>query len=121
MKLNRLLLFGALCTVPAHAAESDADALKRLRAEIVDMIGNPTCTNVVYCRMLPLGSLPCGGPSEYLAYAGTRTGNTGLLETKAAEYSFLQDELRKGQKEVGACVMLPVPMLACVNSRCTLR
>jgi len=117
----RLLLLGALCTaLLAQAVESDAEALARLHVEIVAMIANPTCTNVVYCRMLSLGTLPCGGPSEYLAYAGTRTGNTGLLETKAAEFGFLQDELRKGQKEVAACVSLPVPTLACINGRCAL-
>jgi hypothetical protein len=118
---NRLWVLLALCFAPhAHAAESDAQALSRLHAEIIEMIGVPTCNNVVYCRLLALGSLPCGGPSEYLAYAGTRTGNTSLLETKAAEFSFLEEELRKERKEAGACAVLPVPTLACVNARCTL-
>lgn len=121
MNLLRWVLTASLF-VPylAPAAESDADALVRLRAEIIEMIGTPNCTNVVYCRLLALGSLPCGGPSEYLAYAGTRTGNTGLLETKASEYGFLQDELRKGGKDPATCTVLPVPKLACVNSRCAL-
>ena len=87
---------------------------------IVEMIGVPSCNNVVYCRLLALGSLPCGGPSEYLAYAGTRTGNTGLLETKAAELGFLEEELRKERKDAGACAVLPVPTLACINGRCAL-
>ena len=121
MILPRLTLT-ALLLIPhvAPAAESDAEAQVRLRAEIIEMIGTPDCTNVVYCRLLALGSLPCGGPSEYLAYAGTRTGNTGLLETKAAEYGFLQEELRKARKQVGACMVLPVPKLACINGHCAL-
>jgi hypothetical protein len=121
MNRNRLLLLLTLCLAPhAYAAESDAQALSRLHTEIVEMIGVPSCNNVVYCRLLAIGSLPCGGPSEYLAYAGTRTGNTGLLETKAAELGFLEEELRKERKDAGACAVLPVPTLACINGRCAL-
>jgi len=120
MMLKTLILGMVTCfPVVCSAAESDADALTRLHAEIVEMIGTPTCTNVVHCRLLSLGSLPCGGAAEFLAYASTMTANTGLLETKAAEFGFLQEELQKG-RPAGECKVLIVPKLACVNSHCAL-
>jgi hypothetical protein len=107
-----------------HGAEpapgSDEAALKALRAEIVTAIGEPRCANLVHCRVLALGARPCGGPSEYLAYSSI-TGNRELLESKAYEYGFLQEEVNRKQSAVGTCAALAQPRAACVDGRCTLR
>jgi hypothetical protein len=113
--LGPVLLHGA-----EPAAGSDEAALETLRAEIVTAIGEPRCANLVHCRALALGARPCGGPSEYLAYSSI-TGNRELLEAKAYEYGFLQEEVNRKQSAAGTCAVLPQPRAACIDGRCSLR
>lgn len=103
---------------PAAAADT-AGQLARLRAEIDGLIGPGRCMNLVQCRVTGLGNAPCGGPTEYLVYSWIST-DQGALETKMAEYAFLQEDLQKKQPAAGACVVLPEPVAACVNNRCVL-
>ena len=122
----RLLLAGlVLCTVFAQAGDasapagSDEAALKTMREEIVKLIGEPRCVNLVHCRVLALGARPCGGPSEYLAYSSS-TGKGDTLEAKAYEYSFLEEEVNRKKSAVSACEILPMPRAACIDGRCML-
>ncbi len=100
------------------ANTSDEAELERLHHEIVTMIGQPRCVNLVHCRVLPLGSRPCGGPAEYLAYASS--ANRELLESKAYEYGFLQEEINRSRGAVGTCQALAAPRVDCVDARCIL-
>ncbi len=110
-----MILYAAVSGA-AFAADSDA-GLEKLRAEIDKLIGAGKCMNLVQCRVAPLGASPCGGPSEYLVYSWIST-DKGVLETRIAEYNFLQEDLQNKQPAVGTCVMLPEPVAACVNNRC---
>ena len=103
----------------ASSASSDEQALKAVRSEIVRLIGEPRCANLVHCRVLALGARPCGGPSEYLAYSSL-TANRETLEAKAYEYSFLEEEVNRSKGAVGSCEVLPPPRATCVDGRCTL-
>ena len=113
-------VLGALfSSAPSWAADGpDAEAeLQSLRAAIVELIGRAPCANLVHCRLLALGTRPCGGPDEYLAYSSV-TGQKIVLENKAVEYGLLQEELQRTRGAAGVCVMLPEPRLACVGGRC---
>ncbi len=111
----------ALLSLPAAAADADEAELQRLRAEIVAMIGDARCANVVHCRALALGFRPCGGPAEYLAYSSISiASHRQELETKAYEYAFLQEDLQRRQSRTGACTTLREPKLNCVDNRCRL-
>src|SRR5215813_13578489 len=103
----------------ATSASSDEQALKAVRSEIVRLIGEPRCANLVHCRVLALGARPCGGPSEYLAFSSL-TANRETIEAKAYEYSFLEEEVNRSKAAVGSCDVLPSPRAACVNGHCTL-
>ena len=103
----------------AASASSDEQALKAVRGEIVSLIGEPRCANLVHCRVLALGASPCGGPSEYLAFSSLNA-NRETLEAKAYEYSFLEEEVNRSKTAVGSCEVLPQPRAACVDGRCTL-
>ncbi len=107
---------GAACATAADSAALEAE-MQALRAEIVKEIGSAPCANLVHCRLLALGVRPCGGPDEYLAYSSV-TGDKTPLENKALEYALLQEDLHRAQGTVGACVMLPVPRLICLDNRC---
>jgi hypothetical protein len=101
----------------ACRAESDAEAAADLRQRITALIGGARCNNLVKCRVIGLGSRPCGGPREYVAYSiwDTTVDEIGSL---AAEYNFLREELDAAGDEVGSCEVLPEPAVNCVSSRC---
>src|SRR3954470_18106717 len=103
----------------AAAGGGDEEALDSLHRQIVALIGEPRCENIVHCRLLALGSRPCGGPAEYFAYSSI-VGHREVLEAKAYEYGFLQEELNRARGVSGTCEVLAQPKLACVNGRCTL-
>jgi hypothetical protein len=98
------------------AADDEAE-LAKVRAEIVKMIGNAPCANLVHCRVLALGARPCGGPDEYLAYSHILM-EKDRLENMAADYTLIQEELQRAAGRVGVCTVLPAPRLACVDGRC---
>jgi hypothetical protein len=114
-----LALTAAAAADAAAAGGSDEEALGRLRAEIVQLVGQPTCSNLVHCRVLALGTKPCGGPTEYLAYSSI-TSNRELLEAKAYEYSFLDEEVNTKRAAAGTCEVLPQPRVVCIDRRCRL-
>jgi hypothetical protein len=101
-------------------AATDEEELARVRKEIIRMIGDPFCTNLVYCRVLALGVKPCGKPDEYLAYSNVAGTNTELLDTKAAEYAFLQEEVQTSKPPAGECVLPKKPDVRCLDQRCKL-
>lgn len=98
---------------------TDETALSRLHEEVVRLIGDATCANLVHCRVLAIGNRPCGGPSEYLAYSSI-AGNRELIEAKAFEYSFLEEEVNGKRNRTGICQMLAEPRVTCVDRRCRL-
>jgi hypothetical protein len=101
------------------ATASDEEALDSLHQQIVALVGEPRCENIVHCRLLALGSRPCGGAAEYLAYSSL-AGKREVLEAKAYEYGFLQEEVNRARAVSGTCEVLVQPRVACVNGRCTL-
>jgi len=123
MRLLALLLCTACWLLPisarGSAQTSDEEALVSLHQEIMALIGEPRCENIVHCRLLALGSRPCGGPAEYLAYSSI-VGRRDVLDAKAYEYGFLQEEVNRTRKVSGSCTVLDKPRLACTNGRCTL-
>jgi hypothetical protein len=121
MPLHRSLAaaFAALA-LPAGADQAGDEAqLKALRAQIVEIIGSAPCINLVHCRVVALGTRPCGGAAEYLAYSNLAGQNKKeLIETKAYEYTFLYEDLQRAAKPVGTCEVLRQPLPACVDGRC---
>jgi hypothetical protein len=93
--------------------------LEKLRREIAELIGPARCMNLVQCRIAAIGMDSCGGPAEYLVYSWLST-DKGALETRIAEYNFLQEDLQRKQQPAANCAALPEPTAACVNGRCVL-
>lgn len=100
-------------------AEDDAQALARLKREIAATVGEATCGNVSFCRLLPMGSDACGNPTAWIAY-NNAPDLKPVIETKAAEYTFIEEEQHRGKRKPADCKPAVTPKLACVNHRCTL-
>ncbi|HVY07887.1 MAG TPA: hypothetical protein VHB46_18070 [Burkholderiales bacterium] len=112
----------AVCSILAitgSALADDGSKAARLREEITTLIGPATCANLVNCRVAALGVDACGGPLEFVAYSWLST-EKDVLETRIAEYNFVQEDLQKKSGAVGACVVKPQPVAACINRRCVL-
>ncbi len=106
----------------AHGAVSadENSKLARLREEITALVGPAKCANLVNCRIAALGIDACGGPLEYVAYSWLSTEKVAL-ETKIAEYNFVQEDEQKKSPAAGACISKPEPVATCVNRRCVVR
>jgi hypothetical protein len=107
-------------SISAGADQAGDEAqLKALHAEIVQIIGAAPCINLVHCRVVALGTRPCGGAAEYLAYSNLAgQGKREAVEAKAYEYTFLYEDLQGASKQVGTCEVLRQPRPACVDGRC---
>lgn len=120
--LLAIILSLGIAPVDVRGEEPGASAspqLAKLRREITDLIGPARCMNLVQCRIAAIGMDSCGGPAEYLVYSWLST-DKGALETRIAEYNFLQEDLQRKQQPAANCAVLPEPTAACVNGRCVL-
>ena len=109
----------ALANPPAHAAESDAEAVVRLRNELSAAIGDAKCRNLVNCRVIGLGVRPCGGPEEYVAYSIWDTDRE-QISILVSEYNLLKEDLMHDSDQVGTCEVLPEPGVDCIREQCVL-
>ena len=112
-------LNGGVCADEKAAVGADAE-LARLRNEITALVGAAKCANLVNCRVAALGIDVCGGPLEYIAYSWLSTEKEAL-ETKIAEYNFVQEDAQRKGPATSACVTKPEPAAICVNRRCVVR
>lgn len=119
--VSSLLVTGLVCAAGWSAgtrAEDDAQAIVRLRAEIAKTI-DPRCTNVSFCRILPMGADACGNPTSWIAF-NNAPDIKEILETKASEVTFIEEDRFRGKPKPTDCKAAKPPKLACINSRCVI-
>ena len=91
--------------------------LADLRAEVMRMIGEATCSDVSQCRTIGFGAKPCGGPWQYLVYSTATTDSTALT-VAVARYNSQEAALNKSEGRVSDCSVVSPPTLMRVNGRC---
>lgn len=105
--------------LPGRAAADDAADLARLRDEIRAIVGTHSdCYNVVHCQVVSMGYDACGQPTYHVGYSN-RTGIKGQLEAKAAEYTFIEEELQRGKPRPATCAPAAIPKAVCHRNHCT--
>lgn len=121
LKLCLLSVAAAVsCILPVvSAAESDAEAVVRLRKEIAATIGEAKCRNLVNCRIVGLGVRPCGGPEEYVPYSIWDTDREEI-SILVSEYNLLKEDLMHDSDHAGTCKVLSKPDVDCIRSQCVL-
>lgn len=93
------------------------DSLQEVRAEIDSVIGNAQANTLSQCRLLPLGSRPCGGPSSYVAYSTAVTDSSTLTDL-AGIYRSLMERRNEETGAFSTCEMLSPPELVLEAGRC---
>ena len=109
----------AAASLAPALAEDDAAALARLHREIAEVVGEPACGNVAFCRVAPSGYDACGNPSRWIVF-NNAPGVREIVETKAAEITFIEEDMHRGKPKSDACIPAAKPRLACVNGRCVI-
>lgn len=100
---------GADTKIAEVAASTRIDALE---VEIKTRIGPAVCSVDADCRALPMGALPCGGPSSFLPYS-IRGTDEAALKALSADHQRLSAEQLVGRATVGNCLALLEPVSYC--------
>jgi hypothetical protein len=120
LELAAAALFILSCAdykLPEAENEDNEASRSELEAEIVALIGTPTCSDFSECASIGFGAKPCGGHWRYLVYSRTVTDEQELTEA-VEEYNELDLEYNLLQRIVSDCGFISPPALACVDGAC---
>ncbi len=95
----------------------DLAQLEMMKAEILDFIGEPSCSQVSECAAIAFGSKPCGGPWTYLVYSKT-TVDAEDLQDMVDEYNAFNDIVNRRHRIWSNCAFVGAPTLECVEMLC---
>ncbi|RUO78367.1 hypothetical protein [Pseudidiomarina taiwanensis] len=93
------------------------EKLSQLDKEIRSMAGTAVAQSAQQCRVVAVGSRPCGGPEYYLAYSVSSVDETQLLAL-VTEYSEMRQGFDAQQGIVGTCEVIPEPKLVFIDGYC---
>lgn len=99
-----LLLFGAPADIPALKAE-------------VRALAKPKCATATQCRAVPLGSAPCGGPTEFVVTCAAAP-DFKALEAKAKAASDAERIQNEKNQRMSVCTALSPPALKLEAGAC---
>lgn len=92
------------------------EELELLYAEIKQMAESETCNNSNDWGYVALGSKPCGGPWEYIAYS--KKINVDDFLKKVKQYNQLQAEDNKRNNRFSDCMYVNAPSrVLCENGK----
>lgn len=118
----KILIFGFAtffsCKKDSIEAQTDDQKLVQLKADIETFASNKACSSGDNCRVIGIGSQPCGGPSGYVIYSLSNTDEKQLM-VKVNDYTELQKANNLKKNTVGICIVLAIPMVDCRNGLCS--
>ncbi len=101
----------------AARAESDDQALARLVSEMEALAAGAPCGGPVMCVAVSMGYDACGNPTRHIPYNRAQQ-IAEIMQTKAAEYTFIEEDRVRGKPRPAQCRAASPPRVACVNGRC---
>lgn len=100
-----------------NTKEDELSELKNHKNYILSLVATATCSDNSQCNYIALGSKPCGGPWEYLAYPSTM--NTGLLFEQVNIYNLKENQFNKKWNIISDCMFVSPPIrVDCINNKC---
>ena len=103
----------ALTLSVALLLHADPDPRSRAR-EVVKING---CTRPSQCHAMPMGSRPCGGPSEFLVYCALST-DVKKLKSRVKTATDAEKALNATTQLMSICSVLPEPKVELVRGVC---
>ena len=102
----------------AANAEPQSQSLDSLRATVLQLIGEPTATSIVQCRLTAFGAKPCGGPRGYIVYSMEATDSVDLA--RAVEMFTIEDaRLNRLLDLASDCALVAQPQITFTAGQCT--
>jgi hypothetical protein len=91
--------------------------LEELGEEIKKELGVPKASQ---CKLIALGSKPCGGPRSYEVYS-TETTNESRLKRLVTRYNELEKKLNAEQKILSNCEFVQQPEVTLSQGMCSIK
>ena len=104
----------------AAAQPSTAERLQELSTMIVKEIGTPTADEPSQCKLIAVGSKPCGGPAGYLVYSTTKS-NEAKLKQMVAEFNQLAQQFNQERKLMSDCMLVTEPKMEFADGLCRIK
>jgi len=92
---------------------------KQLYQRLQRLTTDKSCIEDQQCRVLAVGSRPCGGPEQFLAYSSTQT-DSKLLAITNDRYRKIKQEQQLRLGLLSNCQMLTEPAVQCQQQQCVL-
>ncbi len=112
-----LILVGCARSRGDSEIDSSAPSLDSLRAVVLNLIDQPSCTSPEVCRTIAFGSKPCGGSWSYVAYSTQVTDSVRLSEVVAA-FNDREKSLNQELGRASDCRMVTRPQVICQTGKC---
>jgi hypothetical protein len=127
--LAALLMLTGCTTVPGNTdamvtqldgplAQLQVDT-KQLYQRLQRLTTDKSCVEDQQCKVLAVGSRPCGGPEQYLPYSVAQT-DSKLLAITNDRYRKIKQEQQLRLGMLGSCQMLIEPATQCRQQQCVL-
>lgn len=124
-----LFMLTACSTVPANTdvmvtqldgplAQLQVDT-KQLYQRLQRLTTDKSCVEDQQCKVLAVGSRPCGGPEQYLPYSVLQT-DSKLLAITNDRYRKIKQEQQLRLGLLGSCQRLTEPASQCRQQQCVL-
>ncbi|QPB81524.1 hypothetical protein CWC22_000210 [Pseudoalteromonas rubra] len=103
-------------------AHIDKDAineagLKNQRAYLKFITKDKECDTTTQCKVLPVGSRACGGPSDYVIFS-TKTADPDKVKELADKLTHAEATYNAKNRMISICEHLSAPATQCVNNKC---
>jgi hypothetical protein len=103
-------------TAPADAAAS-RERVERLEREARALARADGCEQDGQCRTAPVGSRPCGGPRDYVAYCALTTDSAALY-AKLAELAAAEKAFNEKEGLASTCEFRMPPAVSLAGGQC---
>lgn len=92
-------------------------AIQAANTQLKTLTENTSCDSSTQCRVLPVGSRACGGPSNYLIYS-TKHSNNEDVEKLAKHITSLESQFNAQTGMMSICQHLTAPATQCSDNKC---
>ncbi len=104
-------------TEEVSKAAPDKATISSAHEQLKQLIDDPSCDNSSQCKVLPVGSRACGGPSSFIVYS-SKTANTAEVEKLAKDITALEKQFNAANDMMSICQHLTAPGAQCSENTC---
>jgi hypothetical protein len=100
-----------------HLKNVSIDDIKTAKAELNALVANNQCDTSEQCKIEPVGSRACGGPSGFTVYS-TKTSNAADVIALSKTITSLERSYNSQNDMMSICQHLTSPSTQCVKNKC---